>query len=106
MAIVNELELGGLAVLGTLGSVCAILLKSTQQNLKTLDVMRRDAGEATERLRKELHEQDDTLFRLQGLCAEYRYKIGGLEAERELLQREVTRLTEQLNQIKLKKEEN
>lgn len=105
MAVVNDLELGGLAVLGTLGSVCAILLKSTQQNLKTLDVMRRDAGEATERLRKELQAQDDTLFQLQGLCAEYRYQIGGLQAEREQLQREVTRLKEQLNSINQKKEE-
>lgn len=106
MAIANDLELGGLAVLGTLGSVCAILLKSTQQNLKTLDVMRRDAGEATERLRKELQAQDDTLFQLQGLCAEYRYKIGALEAERELLNREAVRLRKLLNSRKPKKEEN
>ncbi len=89
MSIPEELSLSGLAALGTLGSVCAILLRSTHQNLKTLDSMRRDATAATEKLRQELHDHDETIFRLQGICAEYRYAITALEDDIEYLQQEL-----------------
>ena len=75
----SEIGLGGLAALGTIGSVCAILLRSTHQNLKTLDIMRRDAAAASERLRQELRHNDNTIFKLQGMCADYRYTIAKLE---------------------------
>ena len=81
MSIPEELSLSGLAALGTLGSVCAILLRSTHQNLKTLDTMRRDAAAATEKLRQELHDHDNTIFQLQSMCADYRFANAKLEAE-------------------------
>ena len=81
MSVPSEIELGGLAALGAIGSVCAILLRSTHQNLKTLDIMRRDAAAASERLRQELRHNDNTIFKLQGMCADYRYTIAKLEAE-------------------------
>lgn len=83
----EEIGVGGLAVLGTLGTVCAVLLRSAHQNLITLDIMRRDATAATKRLRKELREHDDTIFRLQEMCADYRFAIAKLEAERDALKR-------------------
>ena len=87
MSVPNELGFGEIAALGTLGSVCAVLLRSAHQNLKTLDSMRRDAAAATDKLRQELREQDNTIFELQAKCAEYRMAIAQLEHERELLQR-------------------
>lgn len=51
--------------------------------------MRREASAAAEKLRQELHDHDDTIFKLQGLCADYRYTIAKLEAERDLLRRGV-----------------
>ena len=87
MTLSEELGLGGLAAIGTIGSVCAILLKSTHQNLITLDTMRREASAVAENLRQELRDHDDTIFKLQGLCADYRYAIAKLEAERDLLRR-------------------
>ena len=81
MFITDEIGLSGLAALGTLGSVCAILLRSTHQNLKTLDTMRRDAAAATDKLRQELREHDDTIFKLQAMCADYRLTIAKLEAQ-------------------------
>ena len=44
MTLAEEIGMGGLAALGAIGSVCAILLRSTHQNLKTLDTMRREAS--------------------------------------------------------------
>lgn len=85
MSIPDEIGLTGLAALGTLGSVCAILLRSTHQNLKTLDSMRRDAAAATEKLRQELREHDNTIFKLHAMCSDYRLTIAKLEAQ--LLQR-------------------
>jgi peptidoglycan hydrolase CwlO-like protein len=87
MTLSEEIGLGSLVALGTIGSVCTILLRSTHQNLTTLDTMRREASNAAEKLRQELHDHDDTIFKLQNLCADYRYAIAKLEAERDLLQR-------------------
>ena len=81
MTLSEELGLGGLAAIGTIGSVCAILLKSTHQNLITLDTMRREASAVAENLRQELRDHDDTIFKLQGLCADYRCTIAKLEAD-------------------------
>ena len=81
MTFSEEIGLSGLAAIGTIGSVCAILLKSTHQNLKTLDTMRREASAAAENLRQELRDHDDTIFKLQGLCADYRCTIAKLEAD-------------------------
>lgn len=66
----STLELGGLAALGTLGSVCAILLRSTHQNLQSLDTMRREAQDVAEKLRQQLREHDQLISELQALCAE------------------------------------
>lgn len=89
MPLSEELSLPGITLLGTLGSVCAILLRTTHQNLKTLDLMRRDAVNATEELRQELRDHDNTLFELQAVCANYRLTIAQLEVDnahlRELL---------------------
>lgn len=78
---------GGLAALGAIGSVCAVLLRSTHQNLKTLDTMRREASAAADKLREELRDHDDTIFKLHGLCADYRLTISKLEAERDVYKR-------------------
>jgi len=91
----DDLTLGGLAALGAIGSVCAVLLKSTHQNLTTLDIMRREAHAATDKLRKELQDNDNTIFKLQELCADYRLAIAKLEAERNLLRTTVETLRSQ-----------
>lgn len=78
----EELGLGGLAVLG---SVCAVLLRSTHQNLKTLDTLRREADAAAEKLRQELHDHDETIFELQAACADYRLTIARLEQQNQRL---------------------
>ncbi len=85
-------ELSGLAALGALGSVCAVLLRSTQRNLDSLEQMRDEATRVVEQLRAELRDNDDTISKLQALCANYRYHIGGLRAERKQLRLEVERL--------------
>ena len=95
MILSHELELGGLAALGAIGSVCAVLLKSTNQNLKTLDTMRQEATAATDKLREELQDHDNTIFKLQELCADYRLAIAKLEAERNLLRATVESLRSQ-----------
>ena len=87
MVLSEDFGFGGLAALGTIGSVCAILLRSTHLNLKTLDTMRRDAATASDNLRQELRDHDNTIFKLQGMCADYRYAIAKLEAENQLLRR-------------------
>ena len=81
----EELGLGGLAALGAIGSVCAVLLRSTHQNLKTLDSLRREADAAAEKLRRELRDHDETIFELQAMCADYRYAIAKLEQDNQLL---------------------
>ena len=85
-------ELSGLAALGALGSVCAVLLRSTQRNLDSLERMRDEATGVVEQLRTELRDNDDTISNLQALCANYRYHIGALRAERKQLQLEIERL--------------
>lgn len=92
----EELSLGGLAALGAIGSVCAVLLRSTQQNLNALDDLRREAAAATEKLRQELRHHDETILKLQGLCAEYRFAIARLETERDALQGIVEQLQIQM----------
>lgn len=87
MTLAEEIGVGGLAALGAIGSVCAVLLRSTHQNLKTLDTMRREASAAADKLREELRDHDDTIFKLQRLCADYRLDIAKLEAERDQLKR-------------------
>jgi hypothetical protein len=81
-----------MAVLGTLGSVCAVLLRSTHKNLESLEQMRKEATGLVEQLHRELREQDEAISRLQALCANYRYHIGALRAERRQLKLEVDRL--------------
>ena len=88
-----SLELGGLAALGALGSVCAVLLRSTHQNLQSLERMRQEATSVVEGLRAEMRDNDETISRLQALCANYRYHIGALRAERRQLKLEVERLS-------------
>lgn len=88
MTFSDEITLTGLAATGTIVSVCAVLLRSTHQNLRTLDSMRREASSAVDKLRQELKDQDDTIFKLQELCADYRFAIAKLEAERDLLMRD------------------
>ncbi len=90
-------ELSGLAVLGTLGSVCAVLLRSTQRNLDSLERMRDEATGVVEQLRTELRDNDDTISNLQALCANYRYHIGALRAERKQLRLEIDRLQRAAN---------
>ena len=63
MMFSEEFTLTGLAATGTVVSACAVLLRSTHQNLKTLDAMRREASVAVEKLRQELRNQDDTIFK-------------------------------------------
>lgn len=68
----SPLELSGLAALGALGSVCAVLLRSTHKNLESLEQMRREATNLVEQLRGELRDNDETISKLQALCADYR----------------------------------
>jgi uncharacterized coiled-coil DUF342 family protein len=93
MSAGNGLELSGLAVLGTLGSVCAVLLRSTQRNLDSLERMRDEATAVVNQLRAELRENDEAISKLQALCANYRYHIGALQGERKQLKLEIERLT-------------
>lgn len=92
MSDASPLELSGLAALGTLGSVCAVLLRSTQRNLDSLEQMRREATNLTDQLRAELRDNDETISRLQALCANYRFHIGALKTERRQLRAEILRL--------------
>lgn len=89
----SGLELSGLAVLGTVGSVCAVLLRSTHKNLDSLEQMRREATAVIEQLRGELRENDEAISKLQALCADYRFNLGALRAERRQLRLEIERLT-------------
>lgn len=102
MIDLSTVELGSLAALGTLGSVCAILLRSVTENLKSLDEMRREAAQLAEQLRRELKEHDETIFQLQALCADYRVRIGTLEAEREQLRLEILQYKKRLKSDKPK----
>jgi chromosome segregation ATPase len=94
MADPSNLELGGLAALGTLGSVCAVLLRSTTKNLESLEHMREEATGVISELRDELRDNDTTISKLQALCADYRYQIGALRAERKQLRLEIQHLHE------------
>lgn len=85
MNISDDLGLSGIAAVTTISSVCAVLLRSTHQNLKTLDQMRLEASAVAEKLRQELRDHDDTIFELQSLCADYRYAMAKLEADRDEL---------------------
>ncbi|MDG7111601.1 hypothetical protein OVO43_12090, partial [Streptococcus pneumoniae] len=76
------LELSGLAVLGTLGSVCAVLLRSAHRNLDSLEQMRLEAQRVISDLREDIRKNDEAISKLQALCANYRYHIGALRAER------------------------
>jgi chromosome segregation ATPase len=93
MVDANPLELSGLAVLGTLGSVCAVLLRSTQRNLDSLEQMRQEASVVIGELRAEIRDNDEAISKLQALCANYRYHIGALRAERRQLKLEIERLS-------------
>ena len=97
MADAGTIELGGLAALGALGSVCAVLLRSTHQNLQSLEHMRQEATSVVEGLRAEIRDNDETIFKLQALCANYRYHIGALRAERKQLKLEIQRLERAAN---------
>lgn len=88
----NPVELTSLAVLGTLGSVCAVLLRSTHKNLDSLEQMHREATGVIRQLRSELRDNDEAISKLQALCADYRYHIGALRAERRQLRLEIDRL--------------
>jgi chromosome segregation ATPase len=85
------LELSGLAVLGTLGSVCAVLLRSAQKNLDSLEQMRLEAQQVISDLREDIRKNDEAISKLQALCADYRYHIGALRAERRQLKTEIDR---------------
>ena len=85
------LELSGLAALGTLGSVCAILLRSAHRNLDSLEQMRLEAQRVISDLREDIRKNDEAISKLQALCANYRYHIGALRAERRQLKLEVER---------------
>ncbi len=88
----SPLELSGLAALGALGSVCAVLLRSTHKNLESLEQMRREATNLVEQLRGELRDNDETISKLQALCADYRSHIGALKVERRQLRLEMEQL--------------
>ena len=88
----SNLELGGLAALGTLGSVCAVLLRSTKQNLDSLEQMRQEATGVVDQLREDLRKNDEAISRLQALCADYRSHIGALRGERKQLKLEIQKL--------------
>ena len=94
MTDAGTLELSGLAALGALGSVCAVLLRSTHQNLQSLERMRQEATTVVEGLRAEIRDNDETISKLQALCANYRYHIGALRAERRQLKLEIQRLSD------------
>lgn len=94
MAEVSSLEWSGLAALGTLGSVCAVLLRSTHKNLESLERMRDEASVVITNLREDLRKNDEAISRLQALCANYRVHIGALRAERRQLRLEVQRLSQ------------
>ena len=89
----NGIELSGLAVLGTLGSVCAVLLRSANRNLDSLEQMRLEAAGVIGELREDLRKNDEAISKLQALCADYRYHIGALRAERRQLRLEIDRLS-------------
>ena len=91
MTDAGTMELSGLAALGALGSVCAVLLRSTHQNLQSLERMRQEATDVVDGLRAEIRDNDETISKLQALCANYRYHIGALRAERRQLKLEVER---------------
>ena len=93
----SSLELGGIAVLGTLGSVCAVLLRSTNKNLESLEAIRLETAAVTEKLRQELRDHDEAISKLQALCADYRYQIGTLRTERRQLKLDNDRLTRAAN---------
>jgi chromosome segregation ATPase len=88
----STVELGSLAVLGTLGSVCAVLLRTTKQNLDSLEQMRHEATSVIEQLREETRKNDEAISKLQALCANYRHHIGALRGERKQLRLEIDRL--------------
>ena len=92
MTAVSPEELSGLAALGALGSVCAVLLRSTHRNLESLEQMRDDANSVIAELREDIRKNDEALSKLQALCANYRYHIGALRAERKQLRLEIDRL--------------
>lgn len=92
MTAVSPEELSGLAALGALGSVCAVLLRSTHRNLESLEQMREDANSVIAELREDIRKNDEALSKLQALCANYRYLIGALRAERKQLRLEIDRL--------------
>ena len=94
MTDAGTMELSGLAALGALGSVCAVLLRSTHQNLQSLERMRQEATDVVEGLRAEIRDNDETISKLQALCANYRYLIWALRAERRQLKLEVQRLSQ------------
>ena len=81
----TALDLSTLAALGTLGSVCAVLLRSTHKNLESLEQMRREATTAIEHLRAELRDNDEVISKLQRICAEQRFHILTLHAAQEKL---------------------
>lgn len=85
MSGLEELSLGGIATLGAVASVCAVLLRSTHQNLKTLESLRHEAHAASENLRRQLRDHDNTIFKLQGLCTEYHYALARLEDDNQRL---------------------
>ena len=89
----TTLELSGFAALGTLGTVCAILLRSTNKNLESLEGMRKEATAVIGELRAELRDNDEAISRLLALCANYRYHIGAMRAERRQLKLELERLS-------------
>jgi chromosome segregation ATPase len=92
MSAVEGLELSGLAVLGALGSVCAVLLRTSHKNLESLERMRDDAKMVIAELREDIRRNDEAISKLQALCANYRSHIGTLRAERKQLKLEVERL--------------
>lgn len=99
MVDAGAVELSGLAALGALGSVCAVLLRSTHQNLQSLErtsvlleQMRCEATSVVEGLRAEIRDNDEAISKLSALCANYRYHIGALRAERKQLKLEIQRL--------------
>lgn len=87
MSGLEELSLGGITTLGAVASVCAVLLRSTLHNIKTLETLRREAHTACENLRRQLRDHDNTIFKLQGLCTEYHYALTKLEDENLRLRR-------------------
>ena len=97
MTAVSPEELSGLAALGALGSVCAVLLRSTHRNLESLEQMREDANSVIAELREDIRKNDEALSKLQALCANYRYHIGALRAERKQLRLEIDRLQRAAN---------